>query len=129
MAPSAQTKMADVDKWIAIAKECKYLPESDLKVRSRVFSQCILEHERLEVKSAAGRVPESSDNASRRRSTGRLIPRLTPGWLSTPRWCPIFSSWPGVMALKGTGGGLIIVRGCFVTSKAMSVPPSAGCGA
>ena len=22
----------DVDKWIAIAKECKYLPENDLKV-------------------------------------------------------------------------------------------------
>lgn len=25
--------MADVDKWIEIAKECKYLPEGDLKVR------------------------------------------------------------------------------------------------
>ena len=30
--PSAQTKMADVDKWIEVAKECKYLPENDLKV-------------------------------------------------------------------------------------------------
>lgn len=25
-------KMADVDHWIEIAKECKYLPENDLKV-------------------------------------------------------------------------------------------------
>jgi hypothetical protein len=25
----------DVDKWIEIAKECKYLPENDLKVRER----------------------------------------------------------------------------------------------
>ena len=23
----------DVDRWIGIAKECKYLPENDLKVR------------------------------------------------------------------------------------------------
>ncbi|MPC26972.1 hypothetical protein E2C01_020125 [Portunus trituberculatus] len=30
----AQTKMADVDKWIEVAKECKYLPENDLKVRN-----------------------------------------------------------------------------------------------
>lgn len=27
-----QTKMADIEKWIEIAKECKYLPENDLKV-------------------------------------------------------------------------------------------------
>jgi hypothetical protein len=26
--------MADIDKWIDIAKECKYLPENDLKVIS-----------------------------------------------------------------------------------------------
>ena len=25
-------KMADLDRWIEIAKECKYLPEHDLKV-------------------------------------------------------------------------------------------------
>lgn len=25
--------MADVDKWIEVAKQCKYLPENDLKVR------------------------------------------------------------------------------------------------
>ena len=24
--------MSDMDKWIEIAKECKYLPENDLKV-------------------------------------------------------------------------------------------------
>lgn len=24
--------MSDIDKWIDIAKECKYLPENDLKV-------------------------------------------------------------------------------------------------
>lgn len=24
--------MTDIDKWISIAKECKYLPENDLKV-------------------------------------------------------------------------------------------------
>jgi hypothetical protein len=28
------SKMADIDKWIDIAKECKYLPENDLKVIS-----------------------------------------------------------------------------------------------
>ena len=27
-----QTKMADLDHWIDIAKQCKYLPENDLKV-------------------------------------------------------------------------------------------------
>jgi len=27
-----QIKMADVDQWIEIAKQCKYLPENDLKV-------------------------------------------------------------------------------------------------
>ena len=27
-----QSKMADLDRWIDIAKECKYLPEHDLKV-------------------------------------------------------------------------------------------------
>lgn len=26
--------MSDVDKWIDIAKDCKYLPENDLKVLS-----------------------------------------------------------------------------------------------
>jgi hypothetical protein len=25
--------LADVDKWIDIARECKYLPENDMKVR------------------------------------------------------------------------------------------------
>lgn len=25
--------MSEVDKWIEIAKQCKYLPENDLKVR------------------------------------------------------------------------------------------------
>lgn len=29
---SYKSKMSDVDKWIEIAKECKYLPENDLKV-------------------------------------------------------------------------------------------------
>ena len=29
---SIASKMADVDKWIEIAKQCKYLPENDLKV-------------------------------------------------------------------------------------------------
>ena len=26
------TKMAEIEKWIEVAKECKYLPENDLKV-------------------------------------------------------------------------------------------------
>lgn len=26
--------MSDIDKWIEIAKECKYLPEHDLKVNN-----------------------------------------------------------------------------------------------
>ena len=33
----------DVDRWIGIAKECKYLPENDLKVRSffdSILSTC-----------------------------------------------------------------------------------------
>jgi hypothetical protein len=30
--PAVSIKMADIDKWIDIAKECKYLPENDLKV-------------------------------------------------------------------------------------------------
>jgi len=29
--------MADIDKWIDIAKECKYLPENDLKVTSSSY--------------------------------------------------------------------------------------------
>jgi hypothetical protein len=29
--------MADLDKWIDIAKECKYLPENDLKVTSSSY--------------------------------------------------------------------------------------------
>lgn len=28
--------MSDIDKWIEIAKECKYLPEYDLKVKQHV---------------------------------------------------------------------------------------------
>ena len=28
--------MSDIDKWIDIAKECKYLPENDLKVKKNV---------------------------------------------------------------------------------------------
>jgi len=34
---SNQSKMADIDKWIDIAKECKYLPENDLKVTSSSY--------------------------------------------------------------------------------------------
>ena len=30
--------MADVDKWIEITKECKYLPENDLKVRCLFYA-------------------------------------------------------------------------------------------
>ena len=30
----SESKMADVDQWIDIAKQCKYLPENDLKVSS-----------------------------------------------------------------------------------------------
>ena len=30
--------MADVDKWIEIAKQCKYLPENDLKVNISVLN-------------------------------------------------------------------------------------------
>jgi hypothetical protein len=30
-------KMADIDKWIDIARECKYLPENDLKVISSSY--------------------------------------------------------------------------------------------
>lgn len=77
--------MADVDKWIAIAKECKYLPESDLKVRSCFFSHYISEHERLEDSLVAGRGPEPSGNARRRQSTGATLPWLPLGWHSTPR--------------------------------------------
>lgn len=32
--------MADIDKWIDIAKECKYLPENDLKVTSNSYLRC-----------------------------------------------------------------------------------------
>lgn len=29
-----ESKMSDIDKWLEIAKECKYLPENDLKVNN-----------------------------------------------------------------------------------------------
>jgi hypothetical protein len=35
--PSQYQKMADIDKWIDIARECKYLPENDLKVISSLY--------------------------------------------------------------------------------------------
>lgn len=31
--------MADIDKWIEIAKQCKYLPENDLKVNISVLKR------------------------------------------------------------------------------------------
>jgi hypothetical protein len=34
---AASIKMADIDKWIDIAKECKYLPENDLKVINSLY--------------------------------------------------------------------------------------------
>jgi hypothetical protein len=35
---AVSVKMADIDKWIDIAKECKYLPENDLKVINSLYS-------------------------------------------------------------------------------------------
>lgn len=29
-----ESKMSDIDKWMELAKECKYLPENDLKVNN-----------------------------------------------------------------------------------------------
>ena len=34
--------MPDIDKWIEIAKECKYLPENDLKVRIFIHSYFVI---------------------------------------------------------------------------------------
>ena len=31
------SKMSDVDQWIEVAKQCKYLPENDLKVMIELF--------------------------------------------------------------------------------------------
>ena len=41
-----QIKMADLNQWIDIAKQCKYLPENDLKVKPvdqniLLFSLCV----------------------------------------------------------------------------------------
>lgn len=41
---SVGIRMGDVDKWIEIAKDCKYLPENDLKVKMNMIPNVDLEH-------------------------------------------------------------------------------------
>ncbi|CAG2065226.1 unnamed protein product [Timema podura] len=41
-------KMADIDKWIDIAKECKYLPENDLKKLCDMVCDLLLEESNIQ---------------------------------------------------------------------------------
>ena len=38
--------MADLDKWIEIAKECKYLPENDLKQLCDIVSDLLVRNKK-----------------------------------------------------------------------------------
>lgn len=40
--------MADLDKWIEIAKECKYLPENDLKCLCDLVCDLLLEESNVQ---------------------------------------------------------------------------------
>lgn len=50
-----ESKMSDVDKWIDIAKECKYLPENDLKVNQCVRDRSFLPRSSIRGRSAFAR--------------------------------------------------------------------------
>lgn len=41
-------KMTDLDKWIDIVKECKYLPENDLKKLCEIVSDLLLEESNIQ---------------------------------------------------------------------------------
>ena len=40
--------MADIDNWIEIAKQCKYLPENDLKKLCDIVSEILLEESNVQ---------------------------------------------------------------------------------
>lgn len=40
--------MTDLDKWIDIVKECKYLPENDLKKLCEIVSDLLLEESNIQ---------------------------------------------------------------------------------
>lgn len=40
--------MVDVDKWIDIAKECKYLPEGDLKQLCEIVCDILMEESNVQ---------------------------------------------------------------------------------
>lgn len=40
--------MTDLDKWIDITKECKYLPENDLKKLCEIVSDLLLEESNIQ---------------------------------------------------------------------------------
>lgn len=40
--------MADLDKWIEIVKECRYLPESDLKKLCDLVCEILLEESNIQ---------------------------------------------------------------------------------
>lgn len=40
--------MADLDKWIEIVKECKYLPENDLKKLCDLVCEILLEESNIQ---------------------------------------------------------------------------------
>lgn len=46
--PSRSFKMTDLDKWIDVVKECKYLPENDLKKLCEIVSALLLEESNIQ---------------------------------------------------------------------------------
>lgn len=96
--------MGDVDKWIEIAKECKYLPESDLKVLCEMVCDILMEESNIQ--------PVSTPVTVCGDIHGQVASRLYRVGLSTPTrtGCffaisPFFVVLVAVLRLGGTVSG------------------------
>lgn len=52
-----QTIMSDLDKWIEIVKECKYLPENDLKQLCDIVCDYLIEESNVHPVQLPGKIP------------------------------------------------------------------------
>jgi serine/threonine-protein phosphatase PP1-1 len=58
--PARLSKGAGPDEWLEQAKQCKYLPEAEMKRLCEIVKECLMEGESFESKSAVCMVACSS---------------------------------------------------------------------
>jgi hypothetical protein len=71
--PARLSKGAGPDEWLEQAKQCKYLPEADMKRLCEIVKECLMEGMTPQFQALSPSIPPPSQHSSDRPTTKRKL--------------------------------------------------------